>query len=607
MKVFITDPKLESEKNRRLKLETHKIIPDNLSNIDMNEPLSGRSSSTGWLPSINNLGGPVSVNKLDETNPTLLRGNTLELQETTPKAGNLSFASSSQNQLPSIHSRPSSRQKIEINTSKDLLRVHTEENNSPAPSPDFPGNVKKPPTPSIFTSPNKIGLKNNNNSNIFSYSASPGKSLKGKGREPIKAFESFSVQKVGTVTSKGSKKVSSISSNNKNHDSTLNNSHTKNTFRMSDMYTVDSEYIPSSKGESGLEDNTVVTKSAQDSQENSSSSQLKHSSSKEEEATVESVQRSSIYRSDSYISDNSSQHGSTISRSNSMFKSIAELEYRGVVKKKCMIGAGSQARVYLCEIPEFEDLFALKQFDLIRDKKNAITYESLKNEFQMLRNLEHENVIPYYSIFIPRKNTVSNCIEFGFIMEYMSGGSLESYIEENFENISWKQKLSFLKQILKGLKYLHEHKIIHRDLKPGNILLSNDRTQLKITDFGISVKTNNDSTAKRSLVGTPWYMSPEVINAEAYSSKADIWAIGCCFFHLLTGRKPYHNSNAIQALMLMVTHKSPLDVCDPETLKKIEEKEGVRDFLELCFAREKSERPPAFKLLEHSIFDGIEC
>jgi len=285
---------------------------------------------------------------------------------------------------------------------------------------------------------------------------------------------------------------------------------------------------------------------------------------------------------------------------------ISDTEYCGKVKRLCLLGSGSEAKVFLCKVREFEQEVALKQYDLVKNQKgNKDAYESLSKEFVMLKQLQHPNIIQYHCLYKPQKTAYNNCLEFGIIMEYMSGGSLDSYIEDGIDRISINQKKSLMKQILSGLEYLHKYNIIHRDLKPGNILLSSDKTFVKISDFGISKQTNSDTNTRRTLVGTPWYMAPEVINQEGYSSKADIWSAGCCFFHLITGEKPYHNANAIQALLLMVNHKSPLEACDLVTLAKINENEGVREFLELCFNRNQSERVSAAMLLKHPIFEGI--
>jgi NIMA (never in mitosis gene a)-related kinase len=87
--------------------------------------------------------------------------------------------------------------------------------------------------------------------------------------------------------------------------------------------------------------------------------------------------------------------------------------------------------------------------------------------------------------------------------------------------------------------------IIHRDLKPGNILLSNDKKIVKISDFGISKQTRSNSIRKRTFVGTPWYMAPEVIEDEPYSEKADIWSLACCILHLVTGKRPFDGTTPV--------------------------------------------------------------
>ena len=72
-------------------------------------------------------------------------------------------------------------------------------------------------------------------------------------------------------------------------------------------------------------------------------------------------------------------------------------------------------------------------------------------------------------------------------------------------------------------------------------MLSNDKSQIKITDFGISKQTVNNSNLKRTFIGTPWYMAPEVVEEKPYSSKADIWSFGCCVLHMAIGEKPFSN------------------------------------------------------------------
>jgi len=152
---------------------------------------------------------------------------------------------------------------------------------------------------------------------------------------------------------------------------------------------------------------------------------------------------------------------------------ILDLEYASAVRRIHLLGAGSEAKVFLCQIKEFEEIVVLKQYELVKNKQSSLkSYDSLKKEFHMLRQLNHDNVIKYLSLYKPRKMSYSNCIEFGIIMEYLSGGSLEAYIENEFEKITFKAKKSMMKQLVLGLEYLHQHNIIHRDLKVNIIFIT---------------------------------------------------------------------------------------------------------------------------------------
>ena len=122
--------------------------------------------------------------------------------------------------------------------------------------------------------------------------------------------------------------------------------------------------------------------------------------------------------------------------------------------------------MFLCKIKGFETEVALKQYDLVKShKKNGEAFDGLKKEFNMLRQVEHENIIKYLCLYKPQTTTYNNCLEFGIVMEHMPGGSLDSFIEENFAKLTFETKKAIMKQILSGLEFLHQHNIIHRDLK----------------------------------------------------------------------------------------------------------------------------------------------
>jgi serine/threonine protein kinase len=144
--------------------------------------------------------------------------------------------------------------------------------------------------------------------------------------------------------------------------------------------------------------------------------------------------------------------------------------------------------------------------------------------------------------------------------------------------------------------------VIHRDLKPANILVSQTeplgggrRTMptVKISDFGTATRVCEAQAMRRSCVGTPWFLSPEVIQVEEYSFPADIWSIGCCLFNLVVGRRPYHELNAMQCIFRMVTEDHPPI---PAAAALSDE---CRAFIMACWRRDWRTRPTAVELMEH--------
>ena len=155
---------------------------------------------------------------------------------------------------------------------------------------------------------------------------------------------------------------------------------------------------------------------------------------------------------------------------NSLSQTLAELVYKNEVKKISFLGGGSEAKVYLVKLPGGEDLAALKQYEIAKNQtKHIEAYNNLHKEFNMLRKLEHPNIIQYFCLYKPKHGSYNNCFEYGILMEYMSGGPLERYIQQNFAKVTASDKKSFIKQILSGLDYLHQNNIIHRDLKVSAI------------------------------------------------------------------------------------------------------------------------------------------
>ena len=123
------------------------------------------------------------------------------------------------------------------------------------------------------------------------------------------------------------------------------------------------------------------------------------------------------------------------------------------------------------------------------------------------------------------------------VTEYCEGGDLRSFIKRK-KRVAEHEAVKILKDIVNGFKYLYRHEIIHRDLKPANILLHNDRC--KISDFGFAKDLEfGEDTVLKSIVGTPLYMSPQILNKKSYTNKSDLWSVGLIFYEMIYGQTPW--------------------------------------------------------------------
>eukprot|EP00826_Nyctotherus_ovalis_P014883 TRINITY_DN14188_c0_g1_i4.p1 TRINITY_DN14188_c0_g1~~TRINITY_DN14188_c0_g1_i4.p1 ORF type:complete len:327 (+),score=89.82 TRINITY_DN14188_c0_g1_i4:73-1053(+) len=266
------------------------------------------------------------------------------------------------------------------------------------------------------------------------------------------------------------------------------------------------------------------------------------------------------------------------------------------------LGNGSEGKVYLGKIVSLNELVAIKQYEVKLDQSDfKRLIEMLAKEVELVKTLSHPNIIKYYKLHRSNLRNLENVAEYNVIMEYIEKGSLVDLLKSHKRGLPRSQIQETVRQILKGLQYLHAHNIIHRDLKPANILVGND-DQYKITDFGISTQVREKmTTVKRTCAGTPWYMAPEVILDKPYSYAADIWSLGCLTFELFCGRKPYASFGGMQAMFQMIQNISPIEGCTPHTkyLFNLAENATLLDFLNQCWRSNPAERPKAGKLLSH--------
>nr|CCA13906.1 ser/thr kinase putative [Albugo laibachii Nc14] len=212
------------------------------------------------------------------------------------------------------------------------------------------------------------------------------------------------------------------------------------------------------------------------------------------------------------------------------------------------------------------------------DKEELLSIES---EISLLKKLNHENIVKYH-------DTIKTQASLFIILEYMENGSLAQFIKK-FGNLSETLVAMYITQVLRGLAYLHEQGVLHRDVKGANILTTKDGL-VKLADFGVAVKLN-ETQKSNSVVGSPYWMAPEVIEMSGWSFASDIWSVGCTIIELLTTKPPYFDLAPMAALFRIVQDDHPPL---PERISP-----ALHDFIMKCFMKEPRLRASAEELLTH--------
>lgn len=213
------------------------------------------------------------------------------------------------------------------------------------------------------------------------------------------------------------------------------------------------------------------------------------------------------------------------------------------------LGKGTYGVVYRAIDLNDQKIYAIK---VIRTQVLKTGKNELQREIKALMDLrDHSNIVTIHEYFA----TINNHY---LVLEYCSGGTLESK-----KDIGEEQTRRYLKQLLKALKALKQHKIIHRDLKPANIMLSDEtpNAQIKVTDFGLARELQS-SLSPTPGIGTPYYMAPEISNgSDRFIENSDIWSLGCILYELMTGRHLFDVGNDGQKLRSAIIK---LETDDPE-------------------------------------------
>ena len=242
------------------------------------------------------------------------------------------------------------------------------------------------------------------------------------------------------------------------------------------------------------------------------------------------------------------------------------------------LGRGAFGSVYRSLNWTTGETVAIKQIRLADMPKAELNV--IMQEIDLLKHLHHPNIVKYH-------DSLKSADSLYIVLEYCENGSLHQ-ICKNFGKFPENLVSLYSQQVLQGLLFLHEQGVIHRDIKGANILTTKEGL-VKLADFGVATK--QQGLAEGSVVGTPYWMAPEVIELAGATTASDIWSLGCTVIELLDGKPPYHKLAPMPALFRIVNDDHPPlpEGCSPL----------VRDFLMQCFQKDPNLRVSAKKLLKH--------
>lgn len=249
----------------------------------------------------------------------------------------------------------------------------------------------------------------------------------------------------------------------------------------------------------------------------------------------------------------------------------------------CKLGEGSYGSVYKALHKESGQVLAIKQVPVDTDLQEII------KEISIMQQCDSPYVVKYYGSYF--KNT-----DLWIVMEYCGAGSVSDIMRLRKKTLTEDEIATVLSDTLKGLEYLHLRRKIHRDIKAGNILL-NSEGHAKLADFGVAGQLTDTMAKRNTVIGTPFWMAPEVIQEIGYDCVADIWSLGITALEMAEGKPPYGDIHPMRAIFMIPT-KPPPSFREPDKWSA-----EFIDFVSVCLVKNPEERATATDLLSH-VFVG---
>jgi serine/threonine protein kinase len=265
---------------------------------------------------------------------------------------------------------------------------------------------------------------------------------------------------------------------------------------------------------------------------------------------------------------------------------LKEEDYRLRYSNLKKLGSGASGVVYSAKDKASGRTLALK----IASMGDEAIMKELTNEIALQSLSKHPNIVECVDAF---KNSTDQTV--CMVLELMVGGCLTDLVSPQFPMVE-RHMAYVCKSMLMGMAYLHRQYRLHRDIKSDNVLVNYDG-EVKLADFGFAINLTSEESKRTSVVGTPYWMAPELIRGQKYDSKVDIWSLGITLIEMAEGEPPLLKEPALRAL-LMIT------INPPPRLKSSMWSPAIAHFLSRCLEPAPEKRSTAEQLLMHPF---IKC
>ncbi|XP_060530835.1 serine/threonine-protein kinase PAK mbt [Cylas formicarius] len=258
---------------------------------------------------------------------------------------------------------------------------------------------------------------------------------------------------------------------------------------------------------------------------------------------------------------------------------VSPKDPRENLEKFVKIGEGSTGTVCIANDKSTGRQVAVKKMDLRKQQRRELLF----NEVVIMRDYQHPNIVEMFDSYLVND-------ELWVVMEFLEGGALTDIVTHS--KMDEEQIATVCKQCLKALAFLHSQGVIHRDIKSDSILLALDG-RVKLSDFGFCAQVSQELPKRKSLVGTPYWMSPEVISRLPYGPEVDIWSLGIMVIEMVDGEPPFFNEPPLQA-MRRIREMPPPKVKNLQKVSPL-----LQSFLDKMLVRDPLQRATAQELLAH--------